>query len=67
MSNEKKIVWESVSVTPEEVKKILDGREGGRKAGRGDSPWTQEFYEKEYGIARSSGGKEDEGKETDLV
>ena len=67
MSDDERIVWESVSVTPEEVKRILDEREGGRIAGRGDSPWTQEFYEKEYGIVRSSGGKEDEGKETDLV
>ena len=50
MSDDEKIVWESVSVTPEEVKKILDEREGGRYAGQGDSPWTQEFYEEVYGI-----------------
>ena len=54
MSDEKKIVWESVSVTPEEVKRILDEREGGRKAGRGDSPWTQEFYEETYGIKKKT-------------
>ncbi len=52
MSDDEKIEWESVSVTPEEVKKILDEREGGRYAGRGDSPWTQKRYEKEYGIER---------------
>ena len=51
MSKEpKKYEWESVSVTPEEVKKMLDERPGGRYAGRGDSPWTQEAYEREYGI-----------------
>ena len=48
----KKNEWESVSITPEEVAKMLDEREGGRKAGRGDSPYTQEFYEKTYGIKK---------------
>lgn len=50
MADEDSYEWESITVTPEEVKKMLDEREGGRKAGRGDSPYTQEFYEKTYGI-----------------
>ena len=54
--NKKKFEWESVHITPEEVKKLLDERPGGRKAGRGDSPWTQDRYEEEYGI---DSGKEE--------
>ncbi len=55
MSDEK-YDWEPVSVSPEDVKRMLDGREGGRRAGRGDSPWTQEFFERTYGIGRDDGG-----------
>ncbi len=36
--------------TPEEVAGILGRRKGGRKAGRGDSPYTQEEYERIYGL-----------------
>ena len=54
---DQKIVWESVNVTPEEVAKQLNEREGGRKAGRGDSPYTQEFYEETYGIDSKKNGK----------
>lgn len=50
MSDDGKTKWEQISVTPEEVKRMLDEREDGRKAGLGDSPWTQEFYEETYGI-----------------
>ena len=59
--NEKEYKWVSFRITPEEVKKQLDERPGGRKAGRGDSPWTQERYEQEYGIdklkKRKDGGE----------
>ncbi len=44
------IVWKSVEITEEDVARILNERPGGRKAGRGDSPYTQEFYERTYGI-----------------
>ena len=54
--SKKKFEWESVHITPEEVAKQLEERPGGRKAGRGDSPWTQERYEEEYGIGS---GKEE--------
>lgn len=39
-------------LSPEEVGKMLEEREGGRKAGRGDSPYTQEYYEELYGIKK---------------
>lgn len=43
--------WESVGeISEEEIARILRERPGGRKAGRGDSPYTQEFYEETYGI-----------------
>lgn len=44
------IVWKSVEITEEDVATILNERPGGRKAGRGDSPYTQEFYERTFGI-----------------
>ncbi len=47
---DEKAKWESVNVSEEDVAEMLNNREGGRKAGRGDSPYTQEFYEKTYGI-----------------
>ncbi len=43
--------WEYAGeISEEEIARILRGRPGGRKAGRGDSPYTQEFYEETYGI-----------------
>ena len=43
--------WESVGeISEEDIARILRERPGGRKAGRGDSPYTQEFYEETYGI-----------------
>lgn len=42
--------WETVDISDEEIARQLNEREGGRKAGRGDSPYTQEFYEKTYGL-----------------
>lgn len=43
--------WESAGeISEEEIARILRERPGGRKAGRGDSPYTQEFYEETYGI-----------------
>ena len=56
MTEEKEIVWESIEISDEEIARILNDRPGGRKAGRGDSPYTQEFYEKTYGIKKE--GKE---------
>ena len=47
------MAWESVDISDEEIRRQLNERPGGRRAGRGDSPYTQEFYEKEYGIGRS--------------
>ena len=49
--------WESVGeISEEEIARILRERPGGRKAGRGDSPYTQDFYEETYSIKRE--GKE---------
>ena len=47
--------WVSIEITDDEIRRILDEREGGRKAGRGDSPYSQEFYEETYGIRRKEG------------
>jgi hypothetical protein len=49
---EKKIQWETIEITDEEISRQLDEREGARKAGRGDSPYTQEFYEELWGIKK---------------
>ena len=38
--------------TEERIDRILNEREGGRTAGRGDSPYTQEHYEELYGIKK---------------
>ncbi len=56
MSEEKEIVWKSIEISDEEIARMLNERPGGRKAGRGDSPYTQEFYEKTFGIKKE--GKE---------
>lgn len=50
MTEKKK--WTNVDITDEEIARQLEEREGGRKAGRGDSPYTQEFYEETYGISK---------------
>jgi hypothetical protein len=42
--------YEEVEITDEEIRRILDSRPGGRKAGRGDSPYSQDFYEELYGL-----------------
>ena len=47
--------WESIDISEEEIRRQLEERPGGRIAGRGDSPYTQEFYEKTYGIGRDNG------------
>ena len=47
--------WVSIEITDDEIRRILEEREGGRKAGRGDSPYSQEFYEETYGIRRKEG------------
>ena len=51
-----KVEYTTIQITDEEIARLLDEREGGRKAGRGDSPYTQEFYEETYGISKE--GKE---------
>ena len=56
MTEEKETVWESIEISDEEIARILNERPGGRKAGRGDSPYTQEFYEETFGIKKE--GKE---------
>ena len=52
--------WVSIEITDEEIRRQLEEREGGRKAGRGDSPYSQEYYEDLYGIKRKEkkGGKQ---------
>lgn len=50
MTDEKKTGWESIEITDDEIRQQLDNRKGGRKAGRGDSPYTQEFYDELYGL-----------------
>ena len=42
--------YERVKISDEEIGRMLDERPGGRKAGRGDSPYTQEEYERLYGL-----------------
>ena len=54
-------------LTPEEVGKMLDEREGGRKAGRGDSPYTQEYYEELYGIKKENTDQEEKKSESESV
>jgi len=49
---EKKTQWETIEITEEEISRQLDEREGAWKAGRGDSPYTQEFYEELWGIKK---------------
>ena len=44
--------WVSIEITDEEIRRQLEERKGGRKAGRGDSPYSQEYYEDLYGIER---------------
>ena len=60
MEEKKKMEWVSVEITDEEIRRQLEEREGGRKAGRGDSPYSQEYYEDLYGIERK---EKKEGKE----
>ena len=38
-------IWKSIDISEEEIERQLDERPGGRKAGRGDSPFSQECYE----------------------
>ena len=52
MTEKKETEWETVKITDEEIGRMLNERPGGRKAGRGDSPYTQEFYERTYGITK---------------
>lgn len=55
-------VWEPLpEITEEDVARMLEEREGGRKAGRGDSPYTQDYYEELYGIKKKK--KKQEEKE----
>ena len=49
--------YESVEFSEEEIAEMLRNREGGRKAGRGDSPYSQEYYEGLYGIDSKKEGK----------
>ena len=52
MTEKKVTKWETIEISDEEIDRILNERPGGRKAGRGDSPYTQEFYERTYGITK---------------
>ena len=52
MTEKKVTVWETIEISDEEIDRMLNERPGGRKAGRGDSPYTQEFYERTYGITK---------------
>lgn len=56
---DKKELQKALSViTDEEIGRMLEAREGGRIAGRGDSPCTQGFYEKEYGLEKKKEARE---------
>lgn len=44
--------YETIEIYGEEIARQLNSRPGGRRAGRGDSLWTQERYEESYGIDR---------------
>lgn len=51
--SDSEMVWVPLTgITEESVARMLEEREGGRKAGRGDSPYTQEYYEELYGIKK---------------
>ena len=55
MTEEKKkeFKWvECRDISEEEIARMLEERPGGNKAGRGDSEYTQEYYEKLYGIKK---------------
>ena len=52
--------YESIEISDEEIRKQLDEREGGRKASRGDSPYSQEFYEDLYGLKKKKKKKADD-------
>ena len=52
MTEKKETEWETIEISDEEIDWMLNERPGGRKAGRGDSPYTQEFYERTYGITK---------------
>ncbi len=51
MAEEKK--WRTLNLSEEDIRKQLEEREGGRKAGRGDSPYSQEFHEELNGIEKT--------------
>ena len=50
----------SIEITDEEIRRQLESREGGRKAGHRDFPYSQEYYEDLYGI-REEGEEGGEG------
>ena len=52
MTDGKENVWRTIEISDEEIVRMLKERPGGRKAGRGDSPYTQEFYEETFGIKK---------------
>ena len=54
------VQYESIEISDEEIRKQLDEREGGRKAGRGDSPYSQGFYEDLYGLKKKKKKKADD-------
>ena len=47
-----KVEYTTLKISQKEITKMLNEREGGRKAGRGDSEFTQEFYEETYGLKK---------------
>ncbi len=52
--SEEKPRFRHIEISEEEIANELEKREGGRVAGRGDSPYTQEFYEEIYGIKKKN-------------
>ena len=48
----KETEWETLDITDEEIAEQLDSREDAWKAGRGDSPYSQEYYEELYGLKK---------------
>ena len=54
------VQYESIEISDEEIRRQLDEREGGRKAGRGDSPYSQEFYEDLNGLKKKKKKRADD-------
>lgn len=50
--------YRTLKLSQKEMRRQLEEREGGRAAGRGDSPYTQEAYEEMYGLKKKKEEKQ---------